>query len=173
MAERAPRLLPLGIGLAVGGLALVLAVARMPYGAELAAAALALAVLGSLAYSPGTSIPPGCSTAGIIGSTFNSNWGALGVPGGLPPDRFILLAGILGLPYFARGRTGPPGRSGCGRIHGLLALTLAWAIGSGLAAQTLEQLDRPVLLLDRMAVPFAVFALAPLAFNTHASGRAS
>ncbi len=165
MAERAPRLLPLGIGLAVGGLALVLAIARIPYGAELTTAALALAVLVSLAYIAWNIEPAWLLTAGIIGSTFNSNWGAVGLPGGLPPDRFILLAGILGVAFrSAAARDRPEFR--VRPVHGLLALTLAWAIGSGVAAQTLSSSSVLFFLLDRMAVPFAVFAVAPLAFRT-------
>jgi O-antigen ligase len=165
VAARAPRLLPLGLGLALAVLALLFAVSRMPHGGELAAAGLALAVLASLVYMAWNIEPAWLLTAGIIGSTFNSNWGALGLPGGLPPDRFILLAGILGIVFRSvKARDRPQFR--VQPVHLLLALTLAWAIGSGIAAQTLSHSSVMFFLLDRMAVPFAVFAVAPLAFNT-------
>ena len=45
-------------------------------------------------------------------------------------------------------------------------LTFLWALGSAIAAQTLSRPETFFFLLDRLAVPFAVFALAPLAFRT-------
>jgi putative inorganic carbon (hco3(-)) transporter len=165
VAGRVPRLLPLGIGLAVAVPALMFAVARAPNGGELAAALVVLAVLASLTFIAWNIDPAWLLIAGIIGSTFNSNWGALGLPGGLPPDRFVLLAGILGVVFrSAAAKDRPEFR--VRPVHGLLALTLAWAIGSGIAAQTLGSSSVLFFLLDRMAVPFAVFAVAPMAFNS-------
>jgi putative inorganic carbon (hco3(-)) transporter len=146
-------------------LGLLIAASRVGYANDLAAAAIGLAVLASLAYFAWKIDPAWLMTAAVIGSTFNSNWGALGVPGGMPPDRIILLAGILGLVLRS-----PPARDRprfrAKPVHGLLALTVVWAIGSGIAAHTLSDSSTLFFLLDRMAVPFTVFALAPLAFNS-------
>jgi O-antigen ligase len=155
-----------GVGLLVAcTVGFMFAAARTPQLANLTAALLALAVLASLAYLAWHVDPAWLMTAAVIGSTFNSNWGDLGVPGGFPPDRIILVAAILGLLFHSpQARDRPAFRAQ--PIHGLLALTLVWAIGSGIAAHTLREPDVLFFLLDRMAVPFAVFALAPLAFRT-------
>ena len=97
MAGRVPRLVPLGAGLAVVAAGLLFAAASVPHGADLALALVGLAVLASLAYLAWQIDPAWLFTAALIGSTFNGNWSDLGVPGGLPPDRLILVAGILGL----------------------------------------------------------------------------
>ncbi len=47
-----------------------------------------------------------------------------------------------------------------------MALTVVWAIGSGVVAHTISDSTVQFYILDRMAIPFAVFALAPLAFRT-------
>ncbi|MGH2964492.1 MAG: O-antigen ligase family protein [Solirubrobacterales bacterium] len=165
MAGRVPRLVPLGAGLAVVVAGLLFAAASVPHGADLAVALAGLAVLASLVYLAWQIDPAWLFTAALIGSTFNGNWSDLGVPGGLPPDRLILVAGILGLIlYSPAARDRPPFRAR--PIHALLALTVVWAIGSGIAAHTLDESSVQFYILDRMAVPFAVFALAPLAFTT-------
>jgi len=144
---------------------LLFAAASIPHGADLAAALVGLAVLASLAYLAWQVDPAWLFTAALIGSTFNGNWSDLGVPGGLPPDRLILVAGILGLIlYSPRAQDRPAFRAR--PIHALLALTVVWAIGSGVVAHTLSESNVIFYILDRMAIPFAVFALAPLAFRT-------
>ncbi len=131
----------------------------------LAGLALVLAVIVAIAYLAWHTEPAWLMTAAIIGSTFNSNWGEFGVPGGLAPDRLILLAAILGLLLRSPAALDRP-RFHLEPVHALLAATLIWAIGSAIAAQTLSRPDTFFFLLDRLAVPFAVFALAPLAFRT-------
>ena len=122
-------------------------------------------MLASLAYLAWKVDPAWLFTAALIGSTFNGNWSDLGVPGGVPPDRLILVAGILGLILYSPGaRDRPPFRAR--PIHALLALTVVWAIGSGVVAHTISDSTVQFYILDRMAIPFAVFALAPLAFRT-------
>jgi putative inorganic carbon (hco3(-)) transporter len=166
MAERARRITPLGAGLAAAaGLGLLLAAARMPPVFDLAAALVGLAFLASLAYLAWRVDPAWLFTAALLGSTFNSNWSMLGVPGSLPPDRLVLLAGIIGLLLRSPPAWDRPVFRFRG-IHALLGLTLAWAVGSGIAAQTMGESTVQFYLLDRMAVPFAVFMLAPLAFRT-------
>jgi O-antigen ligase len=131
----------------------------------LAGLALGLAVIVAIAYLAWHTEPAWLMTAAIIGSTFNSNWGELGVPGGIAPDRLVLLAAILGLLLRSPGAFDRP-RFRLEPIHAILAATLIWAIGSAIAAQTLSRPDTFFFLLDRLAVPFTVFALAPLAFRT-------
>ncbi|HEY7151539.1 MAG TPA: O-antigen ligase family protein [Solirubrobacterales bacterium] len=165
MARRDPRLVALGAGVAVIGAGFLFAAASVPHGTEALAALGGLAVLASLAYLAWRVDPAWLFTAAVIGSTFNGNWSDLGVPGGVPPDRLILVAGALGLIlYSPAARDRPAFRAR--PIHALLALTVAWAIGSGIAAHTLREGSVQFYILDRMAVPFAVFALAPLAFRT-------
>jgi putative inorganic carbon (hco3(-)) transporter len=165
VARRDPRLVPLGAGLAVVIAGLLFAAARIPHGADLALAPAGLAVLASLGYLAWRVDPAWLFTAALIGSTFNGNWSDLGVPGGFPPDRLILLAGVAGLILYSPGaRDRPAFRAR--PIHALLALTVIWAIGSGVVAHTLSESSVQFYILDRMAIPFAVFALAPLAFRT-------
>jgi putative inorganic carbon (hco3(-)) transporter len=165
LVGRVPRLAPLTAGLAVAAVGLLLAAAALPHGGQVAAAVVGLAVVVSLAYLAWHVDPAWLFTAALIGSTFNGNWSDLGVPGGVPPDRLILVAGIAGLILYApAARERPAFRAR--PIHGLLALTVVWAVGSGLAAHTLDESSVQFYILDRMAVPFAVFALAPLAFTT-------
>ena len=136
-----------------------------PYSTYLAALGLMLAVIVAIAYLAWHTDPAWLMTAAIIGSTFNSNWGALGVPGGVAPDRLLLLAAILGLALRSPGASDRP-QFHLKPVHGLLAATFLWALGSAIAAQTLSRPETLFFLLDRLAVPFAVFALAPLAFRT-------
>jgi putative inorganic carbon (hco3(-)) transporter len=165
LTGRALRLVPLGAGLAIGAAGLLFVAATVPHGIDLAVALAALAVLASLAYLAWQVDPAWLFTAALIGSTFNGNWSDLGIPGGVPPDRLILVAGILGLILYSPPAINrPPFRAR--PIHALLALTVLWAIVSGVVAHTVSQGSVQFYILDRMAVPFAVFALAPLAFRT-------
>src|SRR6185503_5353307 len=70
LAGRAPRLIPLGAGLAVVMAGLLFAAASIPHGADLAAALVGLAVLASLAYLAWQVDPAWLFTAALIGSTF-------------------------------------------------------------------------------------------------------
>jgi O-antigen ligase len=105
-------------------------------------------------------------TGAILASSFNGNWGAFGLPSGFAPDRALLLAGVVGLLIQSSPAALERPRLQLRPVHALLALTVAWAVGSAIAAQTLGNSDVYWSILDRMAVPFAVFALAPLAFRT-------
>jgi putative inorganic carbon (hco3(-)) transporter len=165
LTGRAPRLVPLAAGLSVAAAGLLFAAASVPHGADLLLAVGGLAVLASLAYLAWRVDPAWLFTAALIASTFNGNWNDLGVPGGVPPDRLVLFAGILGLILYSPSAQDRPAFR-ARPIHALLALTVVWAIGSGVAAHTLSEGSVQFYILDRMAVPFAIFALAPLAFRT-------
>ncbi len=165
LAAQTRRIRLLAICLIVGVAAGVLVEAGRPYTADHAPIIFVLVLLLALAYLAWHVDPAWLMTAAIIGSTFNSNWGELGLPGGVAPDRAILLAAILGLALRSPPASDRPGFR-LQPVHLLLAATLAWAIGSALAAQTLGESEALFFLLDRLAVPFTVFALAPLAFRT-------
>jgi O-antigen ligase len=101
----------------------------------------------------------------LVLSCFSSNWDVVGLPRFVAPDRLLLAAGALGLLLRAPpARLRPPLR--LWPVHALLAAALAWATGSALGAGTIARGDTIFVLLDRFAVPFAVFTLAPLAFRT-------
>jgi O-antigen ligase len=105
-------------------------------------------------------------TGAVVLSCFNGNWGEFGLPAMVAPDRVLLLGAIVGIALHAPPARSRPAFSARG-VHLLLAVTLAWVVGSGVAAGTLPGGGDPLFeLLDRYAVPFAVFALAPLAFDT-------
>ncbi len=165
LAAQRPRLGLIGASLIAGGAAALLLLAGPPFTTYLAALSLAVAVIFALAYLAWHTEPAWLMTAALIGSTFNSNWGAFGLPGGVAPDRLLLLAAILGLALRSPGASDRP-QFHLKPVHGLLAVTFLWALGSAIAAQTLNRPETFFFLLDRLAVPFAVFALAPLAFRT-------
>jgi O-antigen ligase len=128
-----------------------------------AALGLVLVALPAAAYLAWHVEPAWTLTAALVLSCFNSNWEAFGLPRFVAPDRMLLLAGLAALLLRA-----PPARPPLrlGTVHVVLAATLAWAVGSALAAGTAGRGDTLFELLDRFAVPFAVFAAAPLAFRT-------
>jgi O-antigen ligase len=145
--------------------ALLLVAAEVPQVFDLTGVLVAVAVLVALAYLAWHIEPAWLITAAVIGSMFNSNWGALGFPGGIPPDRLLLVAGILAVALRSPPAQDRPAFRFRG-VHALLGVTLAWAIGSGIAAQTLGDSTIQFYVLDRLAMPFIVFMVAPLAFST-------
>jgi putative inorganic carbon (hco3(-)) transporter len=125
---------------------------------------IVVCVAAAFAYFAWSTPPAWLITGAIMLSPFNSNWALFGFPAGFAPDRFLLAAGILGLilrtpPVRARPRlVATP-------LHALFAATVLWAIGSGIAAQTITDKDSVFFVIDRLIVPFVVFALAPYAFR--------
>jgi putative inorganic carbon (HCO3(-)) transporter len=102
---------------------------------------------------------------GLILSAFNNHWDAVGLPRLVTPDRFLLIAALVAILLrcpAARERPRVPVRG----VHALLALTLAWAVGSAIAAGTLTEREGLFGLLDRFAIPFLLFLLAPVIFRT-------
>lgn len=100
----------------------------------------------------------------ILLSIFSGEWDHLGIR--IPIDRILLGIGVFALllrnvaqEEKARLRFSP--------IHVLLVLVSAYAIGSAFWVSTLYRHDAFYQLLDRLGlVPFAMFAVAPLAFRS-------
>ena len=89
--------------------------ALIPYQGYLALSlAVMLGLLGSLAYIAWRVEPAWLLTAALLASAFNGNWGALGFPSGIAPDRLLLLAAIGAILVRSPGRTEYRG-SGCSR----------------------------------------------------------
>jgi putative inorganic carbon (hco3(-)) transporter len=101
----------------------------------------------------------------LILSAFNNHWDAFGLPRFVAPDRFLLIAALVAVLLRSPAALDRP-RVPVRGVHLLLALTLAWAVGSAIAAGTLAAGDGLFGLADRFAVPFAVFLLAPVIFRT-------
>ena len=157
----APALVALGAS-AVLGLLLLLWV--IPYGSYVPLLAVAAALgIPALLYLAWHVEPAWLLTAAVVLSSLNANWGALGFPGGFAPDRMVLLAGLLGLVLYSSGaQRRPP--IGVRWQHLVLLVTLLFAVGSAIAVGTISDSDTTFDLLDRMAVPFIVFVVAPAAF---------
>lgn len=151
--------------LIAGGAGCLILVAEAPFAGHLAELCLALALIAAIAYLAWHTDPAWLMTGALIASTFNSNWGAFGIPAGIAPDRLILVAAIAGLALRSpAARDRPLFRLRA--VHLLMAASFIWVLGSGIAAQTLKESDAIFFVADRIAVPFVVFALAPLAFRT-------
>jgi putative inorganic carbon (hco3(-)) transporter len=128
--------------------------------------AVAVATVAALAYLSWVTHPAYVITGGLLLSTFSSNWGALGIPHGVAPDRYVLAAGIVGvllrsppMRHRSRLRIEP--------IHWLLLASVVYVLGSAWSAGTLFQSDAAFKLIDRFgALPFVIFLVAPLAFPT-------
>lgn len=164
---RADRSRPWAIGLGLAsclGLLALLALDPGQVGLGLAVVA-GVAVAVAVAYAVWHVDPAWTLTGALLLSAFSGHWGAFGVPAFVAPDRFLLVAGIAVL--LLRGpaaRDRPPLR--IRPVHWLLAATVLYAVGSAIAVETIAEYDSVVGLADRLAVPFAVFLLAPYAFRT-------
>ena len=128
----------------------------------------ALLAVGSTAYLVLRTDPAWAFTGALACSVFAGNWEAfLGLPGPLGPERLLLAAGIVGLAMkwwsdpdnFPRLRLEP--------VHWVLLLAVALAGTSALVSGTLFERESAIRLAERFgAIPFLVFALAPLVFRT-------
>lgn len=158
--------------LATGVLGLLLLAWVIPYGSYVPFLAVVAAVaIPGLVYLAWNIEPAWLLTAAVLLSSFNANWGAFGFPGGFAPDRLLLLSGLLGLLLHSSGvRHRPPIELHW--RHLVLLATLIFATGSAVAVETVTESDTYFELLDRMAVPFAVFLVAPAAFYAERHRRA-
>jgi putative inorganic carbon (hco3(-)) transporter len=147
-------------------LGVVLLSAAVPFGGYLAVAVLVAVVgLAALAVVAWHVEPAYLLIGAFILSAFNNHWDAFGLPRFVTPDRFLLIAALVGVLLRSppvRDRPPVPVRG----VHALLALLLAWAVGSAIAAGTLTESDGLFGIVDRFAVPFALFLLAPVIFRT-------
>ncbi len=147
-------------------LGVLLLSAAVPFGGYLEVAALVAVVgLAALAVVAWHVDPAYLLIGALILSPFNNHWDAFGLPRFVTPDRFLLIAALAAVLLRSppvRDRPPVPVRG----VHALLALALAWAVGSAIAAGTLTGSDGMFGIVDRFAVPFALFLLAPIVFRT-------
>jgi O-antigen ligase len=126
--------------------------------------AVSLAIAASIAYVLWYSDPVWLVSIAVALSVFSGSWEEIGFPGGIAPDRLLLVAAIAVVAFRGpamRGR--PPFRLGF--VHLVLAAAAAYAIGSALAAGTLLEESAPFRLLDRFTLlGFAAFVVAPVIF---------
>jgi putative inorganic carbon (hco3(-)) transporter len=121
-----------------------------------------LAAAGGLAFLSWRVDPVYPLSAGIVATVFSGNWDQLGFPIGA--DRILLVTGIASVLLRARdeGR-----RLRFEPVHGALIVAGLWAASSAFVAGTIRDPAAFWGLLDRVGIiPFAVFAVAPLAFRT-------
>ncbi|HKP88790.1 MAG TPA: O-antigen ligase family protein [Thermoleophilaceae bacterium] len=123
----------------------------------------AFAVLIQLAF---TVDPAWLITAAIISTMFAGNWGQLGLDYSIGPHRVILGVALLALLLRA-----PPARDRpalrFGPVHYVLAAAVIYVVISAIFAGTLGRESGYFGLLDQFgALPFLLFAVAPVAFAT-------
>jgi putative inorganic carbon (HCO3(-)) transporter len=104
-------------------------------------------------------------SAAIFAFVFSGNWGYMGLPNMVAPDRFLAAVGIYSLLFGPQSRYRP--RLRVETVHRLLGLVLVWAAISMLVAGTLFEEEGGFRFFDRLGVlPFLFFLLAPMAFRT-------
>jgi O-antigen ligase len=129
-------------------------------------AVVVLVGVAALGYLAAHTHPAWLLSAGVLLTTFASNWGYLGMPQSIAPDRFVLVAGILAvvlrLPSLKDRLS-----LGLHPVHWLIGLAGAYAIGSAIAVGTIGDKDAVFRIVDRFGlVPFALFLAVPLVFRT-------
>jgi putative inorganic carbon (HCO3(-)) transporter len=106
-------------------------------------------------------------TAALVLSALASNWPRLGIPGGLSPNRLLLIAGIGAVLLQAPGTRGRPRRLIVTHVHWVLVATILYAVVSAAVAGTLFEKAAFFRLFDVLGVlPFLVFLAAPIAFRS-------
>jgi putative inorganic carbon (HCO3(-)) transporter len=100
-------------------------------------------------------------------SLLSGNSARVGLP--LPPDRILLFAALtlLVLGEGARDLS----RLRWQRVYGAMVLVVLWTVWSGLTHGTLQSSYGFFALLDRLVIPFLLFALAPVIFARDADRR--
>jgi O-antigen ligase len=158
----------------VVGAAIVTVLARTPAAlvddaAPLFQTAMVVAAAASIAYLVWI-VPPALTlTAGIVLSPLAGNWGLVGFPSGVSPDRLLLVGGVAVAVLRAHG-TRSLTLPRLTATHGVLALVLLYAIVSAAAVGTLYERAGFFHLFDSFGVlPFLLFLVAPLAFRTERS----
>lgn len=127
-----------------------------------------IGLAGIAAVSTGTH-PAILLSAGIVLTPMAGNWGYLGLPSFVAPDRMLIavaiLAALLRVPAV---RDRPPLR--VGPAHVMLAAFAAYVLLSAVVAGTL--LADPLRVIDRAGITaFALFLVAPLVFSTERDRR--
>jgi putative inorganic carbon (HCO3(-)) transporter len=120
--------------------------------------------IGAAAYVAWCTHPAVLLCAGIALSMFSSHWGDLGLPELVAPDRMLIAAAIATVLLRAPAVRDHPSIT-IEPIHCLLAVTVAYLVASALATGTFLEKDVMLRAADRVgAVPFLLFALAPVTF---------
>jgi len=131
----------------------------------------ALVAAVAAAYLAWHTDPAVALSLGVVLSVFAGNWGEVGIPGQLAPDRLLLVAGIAAV--LLRGpamRDRAPLR--VEPVHWLLFAVSLYAIVSAILAGTLLETGPFFELLEQLGlVPFAVFLVAQAAFRTERQRR--
>jgi putative inorganic carbon (hco3(-)) transporter len=156
--------LALAITLVAG--AMHLPPALVEHGASVYVRLMLFTFAGAIAYLVWM-IPPWVTiTAGVVLSPLASNWKLLGVPGGMSPDRLLLVGAIAVVLLRGPGARGVPALR-LRPTHALLGLLLLYAIVSAASVGTLFDQAGFFRLFDAFGVlPFVVFFLAPAVFCT-------
>src|SRR5205085_1782829 len=133
---------------------------------SLAGTALGLIGLAVLVYLVRTVDPAWLFSAGIAASMFGGHWNLLGIYTNPGPHRIVLIAALIGVLFkIGPSRDRPP--LTLGSAHFVMAVAVAYATVSALVSGTLSDIYSQSNLLDVFgAVPFAMFAVAPVVFTT-------
>lgn len=135
---------------------------------DAAKGALVLAALAS-AYVLLQVDPAWPLSLGLAATIFSGHWADAGSP--IPLDRLLIGLGLLSLFLRARSVRDIFGAQPSG-IHWLLLAASAYALSSAVISGTISDHNATFGLLDRYGfVPFALFAVAPVAFGTEAQRR--
>ena len=128
------------------------------------AAALAVVVVPAVVYLATLMEPSVLLCGGIVLSMFSAGWRHIGLPGVVSPDRFVLLAAFASF-LLREPALGERRRVRLGLTHLVMALAVAYVIGSAIAVGTLGHRSAIFPLVDRFGItPFILFAIAPAAF---------
>jgi putative inorganic carbon (HCO3(-)) transporter len=125
--------------------------------------AVALVLAPAIAYLVWHTDPVWPLSIGIAVSVFSANSQYLGFPIG--PDRILIIAGLLALAFRAPGARRRPVLH-AQPVHWLLAVTVLYAVVSAVLSGTVFEHQAFFALLDRLAVPFLMFFVAPAVFAT-------
>jgi putative inorganic carbon (hco3(-)) transporter len=161
------RPLRLAANLGVGGIVVLLAALAAGGTVEryaVVAAGVSIAVAGALFVWHADPAYTFC--AALLLSSFEGNWPALGVPGFLSPDRWLLVGGIIAVAGRAPCcRDRPPIRPRT--LYWVMAAAIVYVAVSAAKAGTLTDKHAYLKIVDSVGItPFGVFAVAPAAFRT-------
>ena len=105
-------------------------------------------------------------SAAVVLSPMSGNWGFLGIPGVIAPDRLLLVAGIGAVLLRGPAVAGRP-RIRLTGVHLALLAAAVWAVGSAIAAGSIADRGATFQLLEAYGIlPFLLFVVAPVAFAT-------
>jgi len=117
--------------------------------------------------SPARRWAVGLIVAGLVLSVLSGHSHRLGFPIG--PDRILIPGGVALLAL--SGEFSTAGRFRWRWVHSFMVATILWATWSAITAETLATTTGFYALLDRILVPFLLFAVAPAIFRTEADRR--